>query len=332
MVTIDIHTHFFAEELMKKLDRSLIDSFGEEATIRRFYESEDLGLSMERAEERIELMDKWGLEKAVLSFPSPRSFIEDKYLKDPEFSVEFSRAVNDYLKKARDSYEDRIFAFASIPKLDNKKAIEELERAVKSLSLQGVEIDSNIFGNHLASKKYRPFFTRADELGVPIYIHPTSPLGSTRMDRFYTDSMIGFPFETTLTATYMIFSGFLEKYNNLNIILSHVGGALPFLKRRLEFLYHKKDPEFKRNLISNLRKEPVEYLEDFWFDTAMSFPRAIQMTLDEIGNRLIFGSDYPFGPKKAVEDTMKQIRELEISKKEVRKIRELNAKKILLNC
>jgi aminocarboxymuconate-semialdehyde decarboxylase len=318
--------------MLADLDEMLIDTVGEDASIHTFYESDDLGISTEGPDERVELMDEWGLQTAVLSVPSPESFVDPEYLMRPEVLGQWCEIVNDHLAAAHEAHPDRLFGFASVPLIDADRSVAELDRAIDDLGLQGVVLDTNVFGRSLIDEEFRPFFEAADKRSTPLFLHPTNPPGKEdRLTRFYTESMIGFPMDTTLAATEMIFSGFLEEYDDLEIILSHLGGALPYLRRRLEFLYSPNDPEFSRNIITEIPKEPPEYLEEFWYDTAMTYPRAIELARDIIGDRLIFGSDYPFGPEQSVEETEAQLDELDLPSSVSQEIHEENARDILLN-
>lgn len=302
----DIHCHYFGRNLLEDLDAVLVECAGPDASIERFYESDSLGISTEEFDERVRLMDEWKLDASVLSFPAPDAFVDADVLSDPETYTAVSRVINDHFERARDRYPDRLFGFASVPLVAGDAAVTELERAICDLGLQGVAVDSNVFGRSLTDPVFSRFFRRANELGVTVFVHPNNPPGAKRMAEYYGESMIGFPMETTLLASKLIFSGFLDRYQDLDIVLSHLGGALPYLKRRLEFLHDPDDEAFGR-----IERPPAAYLEEFWYDTAMTFPRAISFAHDLVGDRLLFGSDYPFGPDDAVETTRTQIESLD---------------------
>lgn len=330
-MTVDVHNHYFAESMLAELDGMLTDRIGPEASMEMYYESDEVGLSTEGAAERVEMMDEWGLERAVLSFPAPGEFVDERHLKRPGIYSAFSSIVNDHLAQAHERHPDRLLGFASIPLVSVEDAIEELQRSIETLGLHGIVLDTNVFGRYLSHESYAPFFERADDLGVPIFVHPANPGGAGRMDDFYLESMIGFPFDTTLAATRMVFSGFMERYRNLNPILSHLGGALPYLVKRLASLYDPEDPAFERGNVHPLEKPPERYLEDFWYDTALSFPGAMEMAADLVGDRLVLGSDYPFGPADSVEESIEQISDLGVGDRRRENVREANARSMLLN-
>lgn len=321
---IDVHCHYFGEELLEAIDDVLVSEVGPEASIEQFYESDDLGLSTEGADARVEKMDEWGLDASVLSFPAPDAFIDEEYLSRPSVFTRVSETINDHLAEASERHPDRLYGFASIPLVAPEAAADELDRAMDDLGLQGVALDSNVFGKPLSDPEFRPFFERADQRGATIFVHPNNPAGADRMDDYYGESMIGFPFDTTLMASKLIFSGFMDRYPNLDVVLSHLGGALPYLQRRLEFLHDPDDPEF-----DDLEKHPPEYLGDFWYDTAMTYPEAMELALGQVGDRLLFGSDYPFGPENAVATTDEQVRSLDVGEDRREKIFERNATALL---
>lgn len=321
---IDVHCHYFSNELLAEIDDVLVSEVGPKAGIEQFYKSDELGMSTENMETRVERMDEWGLDGEVLSFPALDAFIDKEYLSCPSVFTRVSKTINTHLASVHEAHPERLYGFASIPLVAPENAVDELDRAIDDLGLQGICLDSNIFGQSLSDPAFESFFERANEREMMIFIHPNNPAGTERMDEYYGESMIGFPFDTTLAASKLIFSGFMDRYPNLDIVLSHLGGALPYLQRRLGFLYDPQDSAFEE-----LEKDPHAYLTDFWYDTAMTYPGAMELALSEVGNRLLFGSDYPFGPSNAVSTTEDQISSLDITAEQREHVFERNAVALL---
>jgi aminocarboxymuconate-semialdehyde decarboxylase len=136
--------------------------------------------------------------------------------------------------------------------------------------------------------------------------------------------MVGFPFETTLAATRLVYSGLFENFKKLKIILNHVGGVVPFLWERLNRGYMNN----WQGCRENISKLPTEYLKCFYYDTALSFPEALLFAFKLIGEHLLFGTDYPYTSKKMsneLEKNVKMIENLNLTREEKERIFSLNA-------
>jgi predicted TIM-barrel fold metal-dependent hydrolase len=102
--------------------------------------------------------------------------------------------------------------------------------------------------------------------------------------------MIGFPFETTLAATRLVYSGLLANFMGLKLIVNHMGGTIPFLWERLNRAYLNNWAGGR----SNISKLPTEYFKTLYFDTALTFPQAIMFASQLVGDHILFGTDYPY--------------------------------------
>ena len=160
---------------------------------------------------RIKEMDEVGIDMQVLSLVSPGIQVFDAAK-----GTSLAKKINDQLSEAVSKHPERLAGFASLAPQDPGKAADELERAVKDLGFKGACINSHTKGEYLDEKKYWVIFEKAEELGVPIYIHPRSP--SPDMVKPYLDypmlttAIIGFAAEVSLHALRLISSGLLPKY------------------------------------------------------------------------------------------------------------------------
>ena len=88
-----------------------------------------------------------------------------------------ARRINEGMAEAVNLYPARFIGLAAVPMSSPMEATAELERAVKELDLRGVEIGSNVGRTNLDAKEFAPFYAKAQELGVPVFIHPVeSPI------------------------------------------------------------------------------------------------------------------------------------------------------------
>lgn len=121
-----------------------------------------------------------------------------------------------------------------------------------------------------------------------MFIHPMVPAGVEAMDQYALTPLVGFMFDTTLAVSRLIFSNFFGRFLGINVIVAHLGGALPFLAGRLDAGY-RKYPE-----LQGTTRAPGDVLRDIYFDSVAFHEPAIRCAIDTVGvERILFGTDYP---------------------------------------
>lgn len=255
---------------------------------------------LQEFEKRIEDMDRNGIQTSILSLTQPG--IEG--ITDPDRAVKLAKQMNDHASEFFISkHPDRFKAFASVPLQDPEEAAKELERAVNELGFVGALVNgySNIGDEHTAQyldePQVRPFWEKAAQLQVPVYLHPRIPL--PHQQRIYEGyegllgSAWGFGFETATHAIRLMLSGLFDEYPDLTVILGHLGEGLPFTLPRVEHRLRHQRPETH----GNHKKAPTEYLRNnFYLTTSGVFrTQALIDTLLEVGSdRILFSVDYPY--------------------------------------
>jgi aminocarboxymuconate-semialdehyde decarboxylase len=122
-----------------------------------------------------------------------------------------------------------------------------------------------------------------------LHIHPTSPVGVEAMTEYWLMPLVGFPFDTTLAAAKLVFSGVAERFPRIRWVLSHLGGAIPYLAERLDRGFHAF-PDCR----AHITKAPSEYLKTWYYDTVNFDRRALALAVEFAGARhVLAGSDYP---------------------------------------
>lgn len=325
---IDVHSHFFPPALWKGLEKVL--GLPDSAAV--FSRIKETKYHMQRldVEERLELMDQFGIEKSVLSFPSVPAYMGAKEeVERPQQRKEITRFLNDFFAEAHQKSPQRALFFADVPlSVDVEFSCQELHRAIEDLKLQGVAIPTNIGGKRPSEPEFEEFFAEAERMGVPIFIHPQNAYGREQMQKYTLYAIIGYPAETSLTAAYMILDGFMEKHPDLNIILCHLGGFIPYLYRRLNVFTEASSIAPALSGKANLSKQPSEYLEHFYYDTALGNPQALELCLKVVGaDRILFGTDHPY-VEKAEAKTIDFISRTRLTSEERHKIYLQNARKL----
>jgi aminocarboxymuconate-semialdehyde decarboxylase len=233
---------------------------------------------------RQRVLDEHGVDTQVVSFTTPGVHVET-----PDVAVAWARMVNDSFARVVRERGGRFAALATLPLNDPAASVAELERAMKTLGLPGAMVFSNVNHVALADARYEPLWAKANELNAVIYVHPTDPLGVDAMLDYWLMPLVGFLFDTTLAASKLVFSGVVERHPQIRWVLTHMGGAIPYLAERLDRGY-RAFADCRRHIT----RPPSEYLQQFYYDTVNFNPSAVRLAIDFAGaDRILAGSDYP---------------------------------------
>lgn len=210
-------------------------------------------------------------------------------------SVEHVRTLHRMLKDVEDDGEGLVEATGVAALGDPENAADELQRAVDEYGFRQFILPSSAGGRPLDDPAFAPFFALAERLGIVLFMHPVSPGSTDRYDHWGVGVLIGFPFETTLAITRMIFTGLLERHPDLKILLAHGGGNLVFLRGRLDSAYHASGWEADPYFTKNISRPPSEFLDRLYYDTCTLSEKSNRFNIETMGaDRVIFGSDFPF--------------------------------------
>lgn len=232
---------------------------------------------------REEVLRQHGVDRQLLTFTTPGVHFEP-----PDVAVTMARAVNDAFGREV-SRRQHFLALATLPLNDPAASVRELERAMGEFGLPGAMVFSNVNGTPLASPTFEPLWTKADELGAVIYIHPAHPHHVDGMEHYWLTALVGFLFDTTLAAAHLTFAGVPERYPRITWVLTHMGGALPYLAERCDRGY-----EAFADCRQNISQPPTAYFKRFYYDTVNFNPDAIEFAIKFAGaDHILAGSDYP---------------------------------------
>lgn len=336
---IDVEAHFLTEEYVKYLRertelprqevegdqrRTWFEPSCEEITITSSQFLEDNLLDL--GEQRIALMDEQGIQAQALSLTTPG--VEQF---EPEASLEHARLSNDVLAEALRRYPDRFIGLATLGPALPEESAEEVRRCVNELGFRGVNIMSHVGAEYLDDRRFWPIFEAAEELGVPVNLHPTIPHGSMLKPYLgYGWALpgpgLGFGHETAVHAMRLIYSGLFDKHPNLQLILGHFGEALPFWMYRIDF-------DFTKSWLSaahrpQIERKPSDYLkQNVWYTSSGNFLNAALATcMLEVGaDRIMFASDYPW---ERFEDAVEFLEQAPLADADRAKIASENARRL----
>jgi aminocarboxymuconate-semialdehyde decarboxylase len=322
---IDFHNHFFPREYLKALENQSGYPRVRTDTKGNVYMSQapEMEIPLARTafdvKKRIEEMDAVGVDANVVSVTVPGV----ERLKSTQEAVKRSRLINNAFSDMVSKYDGRIAALATLPLQDVTASLEEMDRAISKLHLNGIMVFTNVKGKSLAAKEFWPILARAEKLGAPVLMHPTIPPAIDGLTEFDMVESEGFLFDSTMTLTKMILSGLFDQHRDLKLVGSHLGGALPFIIGRLDMQF-SWTPEMKKFV----KEPPSYYLKQIYFDTTTNMPLSVEFTYKLLGSqKLLLGSDYPIWPlRKGVEN----VKNAHIPEKDKARILS-NGEKLLLN-
>ncbi|HVT38300.1 MAG TPA: amidohydrolase family protein [Gemmatimonadaceae bacterium] len=233
---------------------------------------------------RQDVLEQEGVDTQVLSLTTPGTHVET-----PARAVKYARLVNDAFAAIVAGRTPRFAALATLPLNDPAASVIELRRAVQQLGFPGALLFSNVNGVALADSRFWPLYEVANELGAVLHIHPTNPVNVEAMESYWLMPLVGFLFDTTVAAAHLVFSGVGERFPRINWVLSHLGGAIPYLAERLDRGYHA----FKE-CRANIPRPPSSYLKQWYYDTVNFDKDALELAVQFAGaGRILAGSDYP---------------------------------------
>ncbi len=324
MPIIDFHNHYYPPGYLKALQsgESAVEVTIDDHGNPRLHYPGDYNIAVPGQRDlnvRRKMLDDHGIDMQVYTMTTPGTHVEK-----PATAVRLASLVNDEFAEGIAANPGRFSALATLPLNDPAASVKELERAVRQLGLRGAMLFSNVNGVALADPRFEPLYELANDLHAVLYIHPTDPVGVEAMKDFWLMPLVGFLMDTTLAAAKLVFSGVPERYPNITWVLTHLGGAIPYLAERLD----RGHRAFKECRV-NIQKPPSEYLKKFYFDTVNFNTDALKLAIAFAGaDHLVAGSDYAHqigSPKLMLES----IRALDISESDRAGILGGNAARIL---
>lgn len=289
---IDIHNHFYPTKFLKQLENvgSTVgitietDDWGRQIIVQHGNRLVTITPPMNNVNKRIEDMDQSGFDMQILTLSAPSVDIFPV-----EIGETLAKVVNDEIARICQEDPDHFMAFATLPFIDPDRTVKELERCIDALGFKGACMGTNINGMGLDDQILYPFYERMADYDLPIHIHPRAPADKETYKDYRLVPMIGFEMELCIAVVRLIMGGVMERFPNLKFIVSHLGGALPYLAERIQNCYEAY-PECQENISLPAK----DYLKRFYYDTVSFFEPALMCAYSFLGaRRMILGSDYP---------------------------------------
>lgn len=306
MPIIDFHNHYYPPEYIEALERgpSAVGIARDAQGNPRLHYPGDYNVAVRGHRDidyREQVLIEKGIDTQVITLTTPGTHVENRAT-----AVRLARQVNDGIARVVRDKRGRFAGLATLPLCDPAESQKELRRAIKQLGLPGAMVFSNIKGASLADERFWKVYEVANDLGAVLHIHPTAPVGVEAMLEYWLMPLVGFLMDTTLAAAALVFSGVPERFPRIRWVLSHLGGAIPYLAERLD-----RGFEAFGECRKNIQRPPTTYLKDFYYDTVNFDSRAIELAVAFAGaDHILAGSDYPhqIGTIEKMLESLKAIR------------------------
>jgi 5-carboxyvanillate decarboxylase len=254
--------------------------------------------------ERLRIMDRDGVDMHLLSMTST-----GVQMMDPDVAADVAVAANDRLAAVVQKHPTRFAGLATVPPQNLPRAINEAERAIKKLKLNGLIINSHTNGEYLADRKYWPLLEAIADLNVALYIHPRAPIPAmaTAYRPFHLEHAIwGYQAETGLHGLQLIVSGVFDEIPKLKIVLGHMGEALPYWLYRLDYMHNIASIKFDR---PTLKHRPSDYFKrNFLITTSgMNWDPVLKFCIEALSaDNIMWAIDYPYQESHEATEWMKK--------------------------
>jgi aminocarboxymuconate-semialdehyde decarboxylase len=273
--TIDVHAHCVIPEALKLMGKTV-----------SAHEQRGPGIS-EVGLRRLREMDEQGIDVEAISI-NPFWYNAKR-----DLASEVVKINNERLMELCAAHPDRFVGFASVALQFPDLAVQQLEHAIKKLGMRGAAVGASVAGDEFSDSKFHPFWAKAEELGVLIFIHPqsTPDLAKRFKGNGWLANTIGNPLDTTIALSHLIFEGTLDRFPGLKICSAHGGGFLPSYAPRSDNSL-RVAPDQDTGV--KLKKKPTEYLRQMYYDTLVFTSEALRHLAAEVGaSQLVIGTDHP---------------------------------------
>jgi len=255
---------------------------------------------------RLAHMDRVGIDIQVVSHGAnnPGS------LDHPE-AVSLCRTVNDALAAQIREHPTRFRGFATIPLHDPAAAADEMRRCVNELGFVGALIMGTCGGLFLDNERFDPVLAAAEEVDLPIYIHPGPPPEPVSKAYYagnwpaavhflFSAPAFGWHAEAGIHVLRLILSGTLDRHPRLKLLSGHWGEFVAGWLDRLDEVIGRAD--HLDRMVSQYYREHV------WVTpSGMYSQNQLQFILAEIGaDRIIHSEDFPYVVRDNVSDFLEQ--------------------------
>jgi predicted TIM-barrel fold metal-dependent hydrolase len=308
---IDVHGHVWTDQYL-----DLMDKYGKKDT--NIQRGKEAGISDAEMDKRFAVMDATGVEMQVLSICPQAPNFEDK-----SHAVDAAKRANDLYAETVHKWPKRFMAYTALPLPHVDEALKELDRGLSQLKFIGVTMTTFVLDKSLGDPLFAPIYEEINRRKGVLYIHPSgNGVASPFVSPFKLTWEIGAPLEDTVSVLHLISKGVPQRYSNMRIINSHLGGMLPMVYQRLDNQYTWENP---------LPEKPSITAKRMWYDTVgHGWPPALRAAVDSMGaDRIVLGTDFPYESGELFKRAINYISDAGLKQSDIDKILDHNAAAVL---
>lgn len=243
---------------------------------------------------RLADMDASGIDRQIISLTAPGVQVFDTAT-----AVALATSSNDQLAEAINRHPDRFSGLCAIAPQAPHLAAQELERCVK-LGFKGIINNSHTHGEYLSDPKFWEIFEAAEAMDMPIYLHPNTPpknMIAPMLEAGLDGAIFGFGVESGMHLLRIITAGVFDRFPKLQMIVGHMGEALPYWLYRLDYMHAAGVKARRYECMKPLQRKVSDYLREnvFITNSGVAWEPAIKFAQSVIGvDRIMYAMDYPY--------------------------------------
>jgi predicted TIM-barrel fold metal-dependent hydrolase len=306
---IDAHTHFSSLKVLDALEKE----DGKPFVLSRTYRTRP---ALVDAKARLEILDRNEVDIHVL-VPIPWLEAFPRIAHDRTLAPQFARMMNDEIAAVVAAHPKRFRGVALVPAVDPDAMVAELTRAVKELGFVGAYVPVGPTAKRMDHPDFEPLYRAIVDLDVMLWLHPSRPPVADYTDEktslYQVWQQMGWPYDTTAAMYRIVFSGVFERHPSLRIITHHHGGFVPYYQGGMRGSWAASEEEGTQ-LSDKVARPYIDHFRKFYCDTACKdyVPKVLELALDFFGpERMLFGSDTPFGAGDGQRFTSGALRSIE---------------------
>jgi uncharacterized protein len=306
---IDAHTHFSSLKVLDALEKE----DGRPFVLSRTYRTRP---ALVDAKARLEILDRNEVDVHVL-VPIPWLEAFPRIAHDRAVAPQFARMMNDEIAAVVAAHPKRFRGVALLASVDPDAMVAELTRAVKELGFLGAMVPVGPTAKRMDHPDFEPLYRAIVDLDVMLWLHPSRPPVADYVDEkaslYQVWQQMGWPYDTTAAMYRIVFSGVFERHPSIRIITHHHGGFVPYYQGGMRGSWAASEEEGTQ-LSDKVSRPYIDHFRKFYCDTACKdyVPKVLELALDFFGpERMLFGSDTPFGAGDGQSFTTGALRSIE---------------------
>ena len=306
---IDAHTHFSSLKVLDALEKQ----DGKPFVLGRTYRSMR---ALTDPQARLAILDRNEVDIHVL-VPVPWLEAFPRVAHDRVLAPQFARMMNDEIAAVVAAHPKRFRGVALLASVDPDAMVAELTRAVKELGFVGAYVPVGPTAKRMDHPDFEALYRAIVDLDVMLWLHPSRPpladYADEQASMYQIWQQMGWPYDTTAAMYRIVFSGVFERHPSIRIITHHHGGFVPYYQGGMQGSWAASAEE-GRQVSDKVARPYIDHFKKFYCDTACKdfVPKVLELALDFFGpERMLFGSDTPFGAGDGQNFTSGALRSIE---------------------